>query len=287
MSRARCRDACSCSLRPTAASSTSSSFRRAMASCSSARILAPLEPFREQLLLLDGLSMGVTELGPGNEHQRGMASWLTGWPNNDGQFLGGSMSGTSGWATSASIDQLIAQREAGSTPLPSLELGVRVEGSNNRHRMSYSGPELPVAPDSDPRSVYRRLFGTSTVELEGQICIADQLAQQYRSLAGRVSAADRARLEGHLSGIEGLEQRLQGSPRLRNATRSPGSRRSSMSKMKLATPRSRSFKPISWSPRSAAIPRALLRSCGLARRPRFCRLGWTAGPTPSSLSTPR
>src|SRR5262245_32343368 len=54
------------------------------------RILQPLQPFRKQLLLLDGLSMGVTALGFGNEHQRGVASLLTGQPNNDGDYCGGS-----------------------------------------------------------------------------------------------------------------------------------------------------------------------------------------------------
>src|SRR5262245_38008052 len=53
------------------------------------RILAPLAPYRKHLLLLDGMTMGVTALAPGNEHQRGMAALLTGQPNNDGNFCGG------------------------------------------------------------------------------------------------------------------------------------------------------------------------------------------------------
>jgi hypothetical protein len=175
------------------------------------RILQPLEPFRDQLLLLDGLSMGVTELGPGNEHQRGMAAWLTGRPNNDGDFCGGAgcESGRSGWATGASIDQLIAQQTGQRTPLSSLELGVRVEGANNRHRMSFSGPELPLAPDDDPRSVYGRLFGQSAIDLESQSCVTDLVAQQYRALVPRVSQADRERLEAHLSAVEEVEGRIR------------------------------------------------------------------------------
>jgi len=175
------------------------------------RILEPLEPFRDHLLLLDGLSMGVTELGPGNEHQRGMAAWLTGHPNDDGEFCGGDacQSGRSGWSTGASVDQLVAQRRESSTPLASLELGVRIEGANNRHRMSFSGPALPVAPDDDPRSVYRRLFGQSTVDLEGQLCVTDLVAAQYRALSDRVSSADRTRLQAHLDAVEGVETRLR------------------------------------------------------------------------------
>jgi hypothetical protein len=175
------------------------------------RILEPLEPFRDQVLLLDGLSMGVTALGPGNEHQRGMAAWLTGHPNDDGEFCGGNncQSGRSGWATSASVDQLVAQARVGLTPLASLELGIRVEGTNNRHRMSFSGPALPVAPDDDPRSVYRRLYGQSTADLEGQVCVTELVAAQYRALSPRVSSADRTRLEAHLGAVEGIETRLR------------------------------------------------------------------------------
>jgi hypothetical protein len=176
------------------------------------RILKPLEPFRDQLLVLDGLSMGVTAIGSGNEHQRGMAAWLTGVPNNDGDFCGGTAceSGTSGWASGPSIDQLVAQRNDGMTPLSSLELGVRLEGSNNRHRMSYAGAELPIAPDHDPRSVYRRLFGSSGVKLDNQICVADRVAAQYRALEARVSGADRVRLQAHLAAVEGIEHQLRG-----------------------------------------------------------------------------
>ncbi|HKU41126.1 MAG TPA: DUF1552 domain-containing protein [Polyangiales bacterium] len=187
------------------------------------RILSPLAPYRDRLSLLDGLSMGVTALGPGNEHQRGMAAWLTGQPNNDGTFCGGDqcVSGRSGWASGPSIDQLVAQRHAGETPLPSLELGVRVEGPNNRHRMSFSGAELPVAPDHDPRSVYRRLFGQSAAELERQECVSDRLAAQYRELAVRVSGPDRERMSAHLAAVEAIETRVQALASLRECAAQP------------------------------------------------------------------
>jgi hypothetical protein len=175
------------------------------------RILQPLAPFREDLLLLDGLTMGVTAIAPGNEHQRGMAAWLTGQPNAAGDFCGGDacISGRSGWATAASIDQLVATRHFGATPISSLELAVRLEGTNNRHRMSYSGAEQPIAPDPDPRSVYKRLFGLSADKLDSQIAITQLLSQQYKTLHQQVSVADRARLQAHLASVESIEQRLR------------------------------------------------------------------------------
>ena len=174
-------------------------------------ILEPLAPFRDQLLLLDGFTMGVTSIAPGNEHQRGMAAWLTGQPNADGDFCGGDacMSGRSGWATGPSIDQLIA-RQFTELPLSSLELAVRLEGTNNRHRMSYSGSEEPIAPDPDPRSVYKRLFGQSLDQLDSQISTTQILSQQYKKLQQQVSSADRERLQNHLEAVESIEQRLRG-----------------------------------------------------------------------------
>jgi hypothetical protein len=175
------------------------------------RILQPLEPFREHLLLLDGLTMGVTAIAPGNEHQRGMAALLTGQPNADGDFCGGDacISGRSGWATGASIDQLVARQQLGVTPLASLELAVRLEGTNNRHRMSYSASEQPIPPDPSPRSVYRRLFGLSPAQLDAQISTAQLLSQQYRQLSQQLSSADGARLQAHIEAVDGIERRLR------------------------------------------------------------------------------
>ena len=174
------------------------------------RILQPLAPFREHLLLLDGLTMGVTAIAPGNEHQRGMASWLTGQPNGEGDFCGGDacMSGRSGWATGPSIDQLVAQRHVGTTPISSLELAVRLEGTNNRHRMSYRSSAQPIAPDPDPNSVYKRLFGLSADKLDSQISATQFLSDEYKKLQQHVSTPDRARLQAHLEGVESIERRL-------------------------------------------------------------------------------
>lgn len=175
------------------------------------RILQPLEPFRDHLLLLDGLTMGVTTIAPGNEHQRGMAAWLTGQPNATGDFCGGEacMSGRSGWATAASIDQLVANKHFGATPISSLELAVRVEGTDNRHRMSYSGAQQPIAPDPDPHSVYKRLFGLSADQLDNQLATSELISKQYKKLQWEVSSTDRERLQAHLAAVASIERRLR------------------------------------------------------------------------------
>lgn len=54
-------------------------------------ILEPLQPYKDDLLVLEGVDMRVTSTGPGAAHQRGMGSVLTGRPLNNGTFPEGAM----------------------------------------------------------------------------------------------------------------------------------------------------------------------------------------------------
>jgi hypothetical protein len=91
------------------------------------RILKPLEPFRNKLLIIDG----VDQQGEGGDgHQNGMQGMLTGQTLNPGPFKGGDGS-TAGWANGISVDQRIAQVLGQSTKLKSLELGVQTGGNED------------------------------------------------------------------------------------------------------------------------------------------------------------
>ena len=67
-----------------------------------------------------------------------------------------------------SMDQVAAQRVGGETPLPSLELGIEPESTGVDANVGYtrvygchiawSGPTTPLARETNPRSVYSRLF---------------------------------------------------------------------------------------------------------------------------------
>ena len=67
-----------------------------------------------------------------------------------------------------SMDQVAAQRVGGETPLPSLELGIEPESTGVDANVGYtrvygchiawSGPTTPLARETNPRSVYARLF---------------------------------------------------------------------------------------------------------------------------------
>jgi hypothetical protein len=179
-------------------------------------ILEPLAPFREKLLLMRGLNVEAAYEGPGAGHQKGTGGFLTGRPLNEGSFGGGGGE-ISGWASGISIDQEIANALARDLPHKSLELGVRVGGSNNRHRIAYAGSDQPLPPDDDPKSVFARLFG----KLAGEDpAIAERLRRRRQSvldfvksdlgaLQTKLGKQEWDRLQAHLDSVRDVEHRLE------------------------------------------------------------------------------
>jgi len=178
-------------------------------------ILSPLEPFRDKLLLVRGLDMDCTREGPGAGHQKGIGGLLTGQPLNDGEFTGGDGSVISGWAAGQSIDQRIAEQLGGETRLGSLELGVTVRGSNNRHRLAYRGSDDPIPPENDPWAVYERLFadlgedpaGLQRIRQE-RGSVIDLVRGDLQELNTQLGTAERRRLDAHLESLRDVELRL-------------------------------------------------------------------------------
>ena len=156
------------------------------------RILAPLEPFRDQLLVVKGIANRVR--GDGDNHMRGMSCLLTGIELLPGNIQGGSDS-PAGWASGESIDQTLKrhlQAGDGRTRHGSLEFGVQTSpwGGSNQTRMCYAGPGQFVTPDDDPSSVYTRMFGDlmggDVVEHLGRR--QDQPPREHQPPVGRAGA---------------------------------------------------------------------------------------------------
>src|SRR5689334_7008819 len=64
-------------------------------------MMAPLTPYKQQLVIVDGLDLAVTQIGVGHPHSRGMAGVLTGQ-----QLLPGELStngGSASFADGASV----------------------------------------------------------------------------------------------------------------------------------------------------------------------------------------
>jgi len=175
------------------------------------RALAPLEPHRENLLVISGLSQ---QGGGGDGHQSGMGGMLTGTKLGAGPFSGTGAS-PSGWASGPSVDQRIADQIGGVTKLRSLELGVQVGQADNWGRMCYRAANQPLPPEDDPAAVYARVFEdlhTDPAQLarsrRRRQSILDTVGEQYARVASVLGGADRQRLEAHLTAVRDLEDRL-------------------------------------------------------------------------------
>ena len=184
-------------------------------------ILSPLEPLRDKVLVLEGvdLASGAAEFGPGEPHQRGMGTVLTGRPLQEGTFVGGDGS-LAGWGDGISLDQHLAEYVGASTPLKSLHLGVRADTTaptaEVRTRISYTGPAQPVPPQNEPLVVFNDIFSDFATEPEELVrlraqrqSILDTVGGQLSSLKTRVGFDDKQRLDAHLTMVRDLEIRLQ------------------------------------------------------------------------------
>ena len=178
-------------------------------------ILAPLEPYKSDLIIPEGIGMESSYHGPGDAHQRGMGNILTGTELLEGDFKGNDGQ-TAGYAGGVSADQVIAEHIGKDTRFRSLELSVQNTGVTVYARLSYLGSGQPLPPENSPFNAYRRIFnigGTTAGEdaawvLRRRQSVLDAVQSDYESLKGRVGAEDRAKLDAHLEAIRDIEGRL-------------------------------------------------------------------------------
>jgi hypothetical protein len=194
-------------------------------------ILSPLEPFKNDLVVLRGMNFesSQSKYGPiANVHDQGMTHMLTATglvkgPAGAGRanhFLDGSAGGPS-------IDQHIAEAIGGTTLLPSLELGVESTDTFLETLVTHMcyGPvdqndefkrAIPIQPVDDPVQIYTRLTGSTQAGTAEQILAAlqnrksvlDYVADDYGDLMGQLGTEDRAKLDQHLTNVRDIEMRV-------------------------------------------------------------------------------
>jgi hypothetical protein len=171
--------------------------------------LKPLEPFKNRVLTLYGVCDRVR--GDGDNHMRGIGCLLTGVELFPGNVQGGSDT-PAGWASGISIDQEIKnylQKDpATRTRFGSLEFGVMVpERADTWTRMSYTGPNKPLAPIDNPYQMFTKLYGRAK-DQENLKSVLDDLKQDLDKVRARVSAQDRQLLEEHTTLVREMEREL-------------------------------------------------------------------------------
>lgn len=173
------------------------------------KILAPLEAFKDRTLVMRGISNKV--VGDGDRHMRGMSCLLTGTELFPGNIQGGSDT-PAGWASGISIDQelkrFLQSRDETRTRFGSLEFGVAVpDRADPWTRMSYAGPNKPMAPIDDPEQMLSKLYG-ATKDKESLVSIVDGVKDDLRRVAKKLSSEDQALLEEHLTLVKEMEGEL-------------------------------------------------------------------------------
>ena len=170
------------------------------------KIMEPLAPFRDRMLVLNGLNNRVR--GDGDSHMRGMSCLLTGIELFPGNIQGGSDT-PAGWSKGISIDQEIKNffqsREATRTRFGSLEFGVGVsDRADPWTRMSYAGPNQPVAPTDDPYQMYQKLYGQLR-DRDSLLSILDVVRDDLKRVSKKISAEDQRLLREHAEFVRQME----------------------------------------------------------------------------------
>jgi hypothetical protein len=182
-------------------------------------ILAPLETFKDQIVVVRGLDnqAGMLSGNGGGGHGAGIGCLWTGTELSaegvvdNGDFVG--------WGGGVSVDRHVAKELGGETTYDSLELGVQVSVPNEviepgRH-MSYDGDALPLTPEDNPQAVFDRLFASATMdpaELERlraeRGTVLDAVVADLEALNAKLGAEDRIKLDAHLTAVREIEGRL-------------------------------------------------------------------------------
>jgi len=184
--------------------------------------LEPLDGFRRDMQVISGLAHRNGTAGPdgAGDHARAMATILTG--TRPRKTAGADI------RAGISVDQEAARRLGHLTRFPSLELScdaTRKSGECDSgyscaysFNMSWRSETQPVAPESNPRLVFERLFGTGTASerrasLEartvGRRSILDFVAADAKRIAGSLSTPDRRKLDEYVTGVREIEQQLE------------------------------------------------------------------------------
>jgi len=172
--------------------------------------LTPLDPFRDQTLVLHGVCDKVR--GDGDNHMRGIGCLLTGTELYPGNIQGGSDT-PAGWSSGISIDQeiknFLQEKPETRTRFGSLEFGVMVpDHADTWTRMVYAGGNKPIAPIDNPYQMFKKLYGRMK-DQQSLRSVLDDLEGDLKKINAAISVDDRQLLEEHTTLVRELEQELR------------------------------------------------------------------------------
>lgn len=187
--------------------------------------LAPLEPYRADMLFLNNLDRHFYSLPEGeraDNHQQGGSS-LAPWTSGEGSFpIGGAEGKTIGYVEGPSADYAIGDRVLAANPqIPYRHLVYRVgeKGNNIWNLHSHAGPagqQNPVPPETDPYAAYKRIFKFENAAADAELAkrlarrqsALDLVNAELTSLRSKVSVDDQRKLDQHAEALRDIERTL-------------------------------------------------------------------------------
>ena len=180
-----------------------------------------LEPYREQLIVVSGLTQnGGRALQDGaGDHARAGASWLTGVhpKKTEGADI----------RAGISADQIAARELGKQTQIASLELGLEAAGLAGgcdsgyscayTNTVSWRSATTPLPVEVNPRAVFERLFGDGQstdpkarlARMKEDSSILDFMMEDVSRMKTGLGARDKNKLAEYLDGIRDIERRIQ------------------------------------------------------------------------------
>ena len=184
------------------------------------RIMAPLEPFKEDMIVFGNLTHnnGRALLDGAGDHGRCCGSYLTGvQPKKTAVDI----------HCGISCDQIVANQIGSQTRFPSLELGMedgRQAGDCDSgyscaytNNLAWRSETQALPPILDPRALFERLFGVDaglTPEQKSRRnkfrrSILDFVTDDTKKLEGNLGPTDKRKLDEYLSSIREIERQLE------------------------------------------------------------------------------
>jgi hypothetical protein len=183
--------------------------------------LAPLAAHKQRLQVLKGLNLESAE--PGNDgagdHARANGSFLTG--------VRVKKTAGSDIRAGISVDQIAAREIGRGTRFASIELSCdphrKSGGCDSGYSCAYESnlawrtPTSPLAPESNPRLIFERLFGSGNPgeradslarRRQQQRSILDFVLDDARSLSRELTHRDRDKMDEYLTGVREIEERI-------------------------------------------------------------------------------
>ena len=180
----------------------------------------PLEPYRDQVVLMTGLHSTSAEPPPG---VTGADHWVA------AAFLCAEKPKKTAGAdvrAGETIDQIIAKKIGRETLLPSMEFAVEDPGANSSNcgegyscvytnTIAWSSPTKPLPMELNPQVVFERMFGDGgspeerAARRERNLSILDSLGPKIAGLRKEFGKGDQVRLDDYAENIREIERRLE------------------------------------------------------------------------------